>query len=394
MQKTPRANRTHIGIFGKRNTGKSSLLNKITDQEVALVSDFAGTTTDPVYKNMEIPSLGPVVFIDTAGFDDIGELGKLRIEKTKAAILKCDIALFVFSEDDLKGDLDYYRDIKSKDVKMIPILSKIDENNYSGEFLEKLKENIDEEIIFISSKSGEGIDTLIKKIKREAETVKEKDITGKLVGEDSLVLLVMPMDIQAPKGRLILPQVQTIREILDKKAVVISVTLDKLDIALDSFKKSPDLIITDSQAFKEVYDKKPKDSLLTSFSVLFASYKGDIDYFVDSTKYFENLNEDSKILIAEACTHPPLEEDIGRVKIPRMLRNKYGENMEIDFVRGDDFPEKLDDYDLIIHCGACMFNRKHVLSRVEVAKLEKIPMTNYGVTIAYMKGILGKVSLP
>lgn len=394
MQKTPRANRIHIGIFGKRNTGKSSLLNKITDQEVALVSDFAGTTTDPVYKNMEIPSVGPVVFIDTAGFDDVGELGELRIQKTKEAIKKCDIALFLFSKEDLKSDIEYYKDIKSNGVKMVPVLSKIDTIDYKEDFLNDLKSDIKEEIIFISSNTGDGIDNLIARIKKESDSVKEKDITGKLVKEDSLVLLVMPIDIQAPKGRLILPQVQTIREILDKKSVVISVTLDKLDLALKSLNRSPDIIITDSQAFKEVYDKKPEDSLLTSFSVLFASYKGDIDYFVESTKYFEKLNENSKVLIAEACTHPPLEEDIGRVKIPRMLRKKYGENMEIDFVRGDDFPDKLDKYDLVIHCGACMFNRKHVLSRLDIAKLENTPMTNYGITIAYMKGILGKVSLP
>lgn len=394
MQKTPRANRAHIGIFGKRNAGKSSLLNSITNQEVSVVSDYAGTTTDPVYKNMELTGVGPVVFIDTAGFDDTGELGNLRIKKTEEAILKCDIGIFIFSGKDIEEDIQFFEKIKSKNIKMIPIISKIDENKYDEEYIKKLNDILKEDIIKISSTKSIGVDELLNRLKKEINLMDEKDITGSLVKDGDLVLLVMPMDIQAPKGRLILPQVQTIRNILDKKAIVVSVTMDNFKAGLKSLAKAPDLIITDSQVFKEVYENKPKSSKLTSFSVLFAGYKGDIDYFIESTKVFESLTEDSNILIAEACTHPPLEEDIGRVKIPNMLRKKYGKNINIDFVRGDDFPKTLAKYDLIIHCGACMFNRKHVLSRVRLSEKENIAMTNYGITIAYMKNILDKVSIP
>jgi len=248
--------------------------------------------------------------------------------------------------------------------------------------------------ILVSAKEKTGIEKIREEITRLLpEDYEIKSITGYLAKEDDVVLLVMPQDIQAPKGRLILPQVQTIRDLLDKKCIVISVTTDKLDNALNSLKQPPDLIITDSQVFKTVYDKKPNESKLTSFSVLFANYKGDLKYFVESAYAIEKLNKNSKVLIAEACTHAPLEEDIGRVKIPRMLRKKLGENLKIDIVSGADFPDDLSEYDLIIHCGGCMFNRKYVLSRVKKAQAQGIPMTNYGVTIAYLSGILDKIDL-
>ncbi|NLC44774.1 MAG: [FeFe] hydrogenase H-cluster maturation GTPase HydF, partial [Clostridiales bacterium] len=249
-------------------------------------------------------------------------------------------------------------------------------------------------VIPVSTITNEGIDLLKEQLIRSLPADFESDsITGKLAKEGDVVLLVMPQDIQAPKGRLILPQVQVIRELLDKKCIVQCVTTDKLDGALAALANPPDLIITDSQVFRTVYDKKPKESMLTSFSVLLAGYKGDIQYFVDSAYAIEGLTEKSKVLIAEACTHAPLEEDVGRVKIPAMLRKRFGQNLHVDVVGGNDFPSDLSTYDLIIHCGACMFNRKHVLSRIEKAREEGIPMSNYGVTIAYLSGILDKINL-
>ncbi|NLB42931.1 MAG: [FeFe] hydrogenase H-cluster maturation GTPase HydF, partial [Clostridiales bacterium] len=249
-------------------------------------------------------------------------------------------------------------------------------------------------IISVSTVTREGIDLLKDQLIRSLPADFESDsITGNLANEGDVVLLVMPQDIQAPKGRLILPQVQVIRELLDKKCIVQCVTTDKLDEALAALANPPNLIITDSQVFRTVYDKKPKESMLTSFSVLLAGYKGDIQYFVESAYAIEGLTEDSKVLIAEACTHAPLEEDVGRVKIPTMLRKRFGRNLHVDVVGGNDFPSDLSAYDLIIHCGACMFNRKHVLSRLEKAREAGVPMSNYGVTIAYLSGILDKISI-
>jgi len=391
---TPRANQLHIGIFGKRNSGKSSLINALTNQEVALVSDIAGTTTDPVYKSMEIHGIGPCVFIDTAGFDDIGELGKLRIEKTKKAIEKIDIALMVFNDSELKEEVEWIEILKEHKIPVITILNKIDIIKNIDEICNSVKLNYNLTPIIVSAKDKIGIEKIREEILRLLpEGYEVKSITGNLANDGDVVLLVMPQDIQAPKGRLILPQVQTIRDLLDKKCIVISSTVDNLDQALNSLSKPPNLIITDSQVFKTVYDKKPIESKLTSFSVLFAYYKGDLDFFVNGTNAIEKLTENSKVLIAEACTHAPLSEDIGREKIPNMLRKKIGEKLTINVVSGSDFPEDLTSYDLIIQCGACMFNRKYVMSRIERARLQKVPMTNYGVVIAYLSGILNKINL-
>ena len=391
---TPRANQLHIGIFGKRNSGKSSLINALTNQEVALVSDIAGTTTDPVYKSMEIYGIGPCVFIDTAGFDDIGELGKLRIDKTKKAIDKIDIALMIFNDGELKEEIEWIEILKQRKIPVITILNKIDIIKNIDEILGAVKINYNLVPIVVSAKEKIGIEKIREEILRLLpEGYEVKSITGGLANDGDVVLLVMPQDIQAPKGRLILPQVQTIRDLLDKKCIVISSTVDTLDKALDNLSRPPNLIITDSQVFKTVYDKKHSESKLTSFSVLFANYKGDLNFFVESTKAIENLTENSKVLIAEACTHAPLSEDIGREKIPNMLRKKIGEKLTVDVVSGSDFPEDLTSYDLIIQCGACMFNRKYVMSRIERAMLQKVPMTNYGVVIAYLSGILDKIDL-
>lgn len=394
IKDTPKANQLHIGILGKRNSGKSSLINALTNQEVALVSDIAGTTTDPVYKSMEIYGIGPCVFIDTAGFDDVGKLGQLRMDKTKKAIEKIDIALMVISDDGLKKEMEWIEILKQRNVPVITVLNKVDIIKNVDEVCNLVKLNYNLTPIIVSAKDKLGIEKIREEILRVLpEEYEVKSITGGLASSGDTVLLVMPQDIQAPKGRLILPQVQTIRDLLDKKCIVMSSTVDNLDQALDSLKNPPNLIITDSQVFKIVYDKKPNGSKLTSFSVLFANYKGDLNFFVEGTNAIEKLTEKSKVLIAEACTHAPLSEDIGREKIPNMLRKKVGEKLTVDVVSGSDFPEDITNYDLIIHCGACMFNRKYVMSRIEKARSQGVAMTNYGVVIAYLSGILNKITL-
>ncbi|MCF2597737.1 [FeFe] hydrogenase H-cluster maturation GTPase HydF [Phocaeicola barnesiae] len=394
LQDTPRAERLHIGLFGKRNSGKSALLNALTNQEVAVVSSVAGTTTDPVYKSMELHGIGPCVFIDTAGFDDEGKLGNLRIEQTLRAVERTDIALMICTDSNIEQEIQWSNRLKDKKIPIIWILNKSD-----------ILENAEAEMIAIEQKTGQvpllvsgrlkqGIESIRRNIQdKMPDENQQTSILGKLVKSGDVVMLVMPQDIQAPKGRLILPQVQTIRELLDRKCIVMSCTTDKLTETLQALANPPQLIITDSQVFKTVYEKKPEATKLTSFSVLFARYKGDIDYFIQGANTIEQLTESSKVLIAEACTHAPLKEDIGRVKIPRLLRTRIGSGLQIDIVSGTDFPQDLSGYDLIIHCGACMFNRKYVLNRVNSAKEQHIPMTNYGVTIAYLAGILDKITI-
>ncbi|MEG0829554.1 MAG: [FeFe] hydrogenase H-cluster maturation GTPase HydF [Anaerovoracaceae bacterium] len=393
LTNTPRGNRLHIGIFGKRNSGKSSLINALTGQDIALVSDYPGTTTDPVFKAMELHPIGPVVFIDTAGFDDEGELGKLRVEKTKDALAKTDVAIMIFGDEDFTQEKLWIEALKSANTPIIPVINKVDisRERFSG----KVKDVFNLEPVLISTLNGTGLEDLKRAIQHSAQGIEEHSkILGGLAKTGDLVLLVMPQDIQAPKGRLILPQVQTIRELLDEKCITVCTVLDGLARTLDSLTRVPNLIITDSQCFKAVYEKKPEGSLLTSFSVLFAGHKGDIDAFVAGAQAVDRLNENSKVLIAEACTHVPLQEDIGREKIPMLLRKRFGQDITIDFVNGNDFPEKLSNYDLIIHCGGCMFNRKHILSRVDRATGQGIPITNYGVVLAKLTGILDKVALP
>lgn len=392
MQETPRANRLHIGLFGKRNSGKSSLINALTNQEVALVSDIAGTTTDPVYKAMEIHGIGPCVFIDTAGLDDEGELGALRIQQTMRAMDRTDIALLVCTGDDIEKELEWSRLLKEKNIPVIWILNKADLLTDVTSTIRSIEKKCGQVPLGVSACTKQGMEDIRRSLiaKLPDETM-SRGIVGKLVEEGDTVMLVMPQDIQAPKGRLILPQVQTIRELLDRKCLVMSCTTGQIDRMLQALVHPPKLIITDSQVFKTVYEKKPFASKLTSFSVLFAQYKGDIDYFIEGANAIGRLTENSRVLIAEACTHAPLTEDIGRVKIPNMLRKKFGSGLLIEHVSGTDFPEDLSKYNLIIHCGACMFNRKYVLSRVEQARKQNIPMTNYGVTIAYLAGILDKI---
>ncbi|WP_289090936.1 [FeFe] hydrogenase H-cluster maturation GTPase HydF [uncultured Bacteroides sp.] len=389
LQDTPRSNRTHIALFGKRNSGKSSLINAITGQEVSVVSDVAGTTTDPVYKSMEIHGIGPCVFIDTAGFDDEGELGNLRVKQTLKATERTDIAIMVCTDDNIEEELRWQKVLTAKNTPVIWVLNKADILDNKTEAALAIEKKCGTKPVIASTLTKEGIDEIRKAmIENQPDNSSDNSIIGNLAGENDTVLLVMPQDIQAPKGRLILPQVQTMRELLDKKCLVMSCTTDKLEAMLKAMANPPKLIITDSQVFKTVFELKPKESILTSFSVLFAKHKGDIDYFVEGARTIGKLNNNSKVLIAEACTHAPLTEDIGREKIPAMLRKRFGNDIHIDIVSGHDFPENLDGYDLIIHCGACMFNRKFMMNRVAKAKEQNIPMTNYGVTIAYIQGIL------
>lgn len=396
LNETPSANRLHIGIFGKTNSGKSSFINAFSGQKVSIVADVAGTTTDPVYKPMEIYPLGPCVLIDTAGFADEGELGALRMEKTRLAAQKTDAGIILFSGRDMKEELDWFRYFKEKNTPVIPVLSKADtyEQEEKSFLISQIKKETGVTPCCISSVTGEGIQEIKENLTRcIPEGYGNRMITGNLVSAGDLVLLVMPQDIQAPKGRLILPQVQTLRELLDKKCRVMSVTTDQFTGALEVLAAPPKLIITDSQVFSYVYERKPSASMLTSFSVLFAAYKGDIHYYVEGAKAIDTLHADSRVLIAECCTHAPLQEDIGRVKIPRMLKKRFGDTLTVDLVSGTDFPEDLTGYDLVIQCGACMFNRKYVMYRIDRAKKQQIPMTNYGVAIAHLSGILPYVKV-
>lgn len=395
LNDTPNASRLHIGVFGRTNSGKSSLINKLTGQSVSIVSDISGTTTDLVYKAMEFHPLGPCVFIDTAGFDDESELAVKRIEKTKLAGEKTDIAIMVISAENNSfaencQELTWYEYFKNKNIPVIFIINKSDLSLENAKILSaKIEEFTKEKPLIIScindNDTTEIKNALIRKIPQDYDTA---FITGNLVTEDDVIMLVMPQDIQAPKGRLILPQVQTIRELLDRKCITICVTADKIKQGLSSLVKPPKLIITDSQVFPLVYETKPKESMLTSFSILFAAYKGDLTYYIEGAKAIDTLTENSRVLIAECCTHAPLAEDIGRVKIPNMLRKRFGKKLIIEHVSGTDFPKDLAKYDLIIQCGGCMFNRRYILSRIDRAKQQKIPMTNYGVTIAHITGIL------
>ena len=371
--------RISLVLLGKTNSGKSSFLNFITDQDVSIVSSQKGTTTDPIKKSMEIHDFGPVLFFDTAGFDDDTNLYEKRIEKTKKTIEKANLILYFLSMED---ELDDIFKLKKEYKNIIFIASKQDLD--IGEKIFEKFESINP--LKINLKNKKDRDKFFDRIRSDFK-IEDKTITKNLVKENDLVLLVIPQDAEAPKFRLIKPQVMTIREIIDKNATAVSTNLKNLKNTLNSFNKKPDLVITDSQYFKEVYNILDKDIKLTSFSVLFSAFKGDIDYYIESVK---KLDEGArKILIAEACSHPPITEDIGRVKIPKLLKKNY-DDIEIEFARGDDF-ENIEKYDLIIQCGACMFNEKYVKERIKLAKEKNIPMTNYGIVIAYLNGILEKI---
>ena len=453
--------RTHIGIFGKRNAGKSSIINMLTNQEVSIVSPLPGTTTDPVTKPIEINGIGACVFIDTAGYDDAGEIGAMRVTKTKQVLQRCDISLFVIpttiidNREELNKAAEWYKLISERTARTIVVINEFSENSDSGDCGEKsdsgdcyknnngdcyknnsgdcgceksgsdcggIKREFENgksskcdisidiktenyikavsetilkgtkaEIVIVNARKGEGKEELLRVLGHIKERTEEHKIVTHLVKPGDVVLLVMPQDIQAPAGRLILPQVQTIRELLDDKCIVVSCTTENFKRTLTALVTPPSLIVTDSQAFKEVYENKPTESRLTSFSVLFAQWKGDINTFIQGAQALSTLNDSSRILIAEACSHAPLAEDIGREKIPALIHKTISKNIKIEIVSGHDWPENLEEYDLIIHCGACMLSRQQVINRIKEAEKINKKITNYGVCIAYLNNILDKI---
>ena len=387
---TPSSERVHIALLGRTNAGKSAMLNCLAKQDVAIVSNTPGTTTDPVQKPMELTGMGAVVIIDTPGLDDDTTLGKERMARTSKMLDRTDIAVVLFTDEGIDTEMRIIEECRTREIPVVVALNQVDRINDRAGLIAHIKEATKCEVIATSTTTGEGIEALREAIinTRPAE---ERLITEGFCKAGDRVLLVMPQDKSAPKGRLIQPQVQTIRELLDRGCIPICCTPDRMAEALAALATPPELIITDSQAFNEVYQLKPEASTLTSFSILFARYKGDIALFTEGVKVLKNITESSRILIAEACSHTPQNEDIGRVKLPRLLRKKYGEGLQIDIVGGADYPDDLTPYDLVIHCGACMFNRKHVLSRVERARQQGVAITNYGVILAALTGILDRV---
>jgi len=391
MNTTPVSSRLHIAIFGRRNAGKSSLINALTNQEVALVSDVAGTTTDPVSKAMEILPIGPVVIIDTAGLDDTGELGELRVKKTYEVLNRTDLAILVidgtiglseFEENVLKV-------IRDKNIPVVGVINKKDLSQYSEEDKRKWEERLKLELIEVSALKKHGIEALkMMLIKKAPYDDRELSIVGDLIKPGDFVVLVIPIDKAAPKGRLILPQQQTIRDILDNDAMAIVTKEHELKETLQNLGKKPSLVITDSQAFLKVSADTPKDIPLTSFSILFARYKGDLEELVRGVKAIKKLKPGDKVLIAEGCTHHRQSDDIGKVKIPRWIRQIVGGDIQFDWSSGITFPDNLEKYSLIVHCGACMLNRREMMYRISYAKSKNIPIVNYGVLIAYVQGLM------
>lgn len=381
--KTLKSMRLQIGVFGKTNVGKSSFLNRVTNQEISIVSDIAGTTTDVVEKSMELLPVGPVTFLDTAGLDDESELGEKRVEKTMKVINRIDVAVIIC---DCNGLDDYEKElIKKFEELKIPYLivenkcdiKKVDIPDYDNVLYTSVKD--DETLVF---KFKEALVKLL-----PDDFVNSPKIAGDLVPPKSTVILVIPIDKEAPKGRIILPQVQTLRDLLDSDCMSYVVKETELKQAIENLKNPPALVVTDSQAFKQVSEIVPEDIPLTSFSILFARLKGDLDEFIKGANAIENLKDGDMVLILESCTHHAIEDDIGRVKIPNWLRKKTGKNLVIHNYAGHDFPD-VKDYKLIIHCGACMTNRREVLSRILIANQNNVPITNYGVVISYCLGIL------
>lgn len=388
--KTLKSMRLHIGIFGKTNVGKSSLLNRITNQDVSIVSNIAGTTTDVVEKTMELLPIGPVNFLDTAGINDSTALSSERIEKTMKIINRTDVAIVVC---DYNGIDDYERNLIEKfnelKIPFMIFINKTDEKSPSDSIIKDLK-NYTKHILLSSVKTD---DLIVFKIKEllvkllPEDFVNPPQIVGDLIPQGSTVILVIPIDKEAPKGRIILPQVQTLRDLLDNNCVSVVVKESELKSAIDNLKFAPSLVVTDSQAFKNVSEIVPENIPLTSFSILFARLKGDLNTFSQGAKSIEKLQDGDRVLILESCTHHAIEDDIGRVKIPNLLRKKTGKNLIIDNIAGHDFPD-ISKYKLIIHCGACMTNRREVLSRILLASENNVPITNYGICISYCLGIL------
>lgn len=394
MQDTPKGNRIHIAFFGKRNAGKSSIINAFANQQVSIVSNIAGTTTDPVYKAMELFPIGPIMLIDTAGLDDEGYIGNLRIEKTKEIMDKTDIAVIVMDckNKDFQYEMYLKEELGKRKIPMVITLNKIDESDNLEEAISRAKEQLDNNIVPISALQKENIDKLKEKIIEQIPSNNETTLLEGIVEKKDLVLLITPQDLQAPKGRLILPQVQVLRDILDKGAMAMVLKDTELKEGLKNLYKKPDLVITDSQIFNKVKDMIPIDIKLTSFSILMARYKGDIKLLIEGAKSISSLKPGDNILISEACTHHPLKGDIAKEKIPKLLKKKIGGEINIDFSSGGDFTKNIEKYKLIIYCGGCMLNKKQMVNRLNKAREKNIPITNFGVVLAYLNGILDRVS--
>lgn len=391
MFNTPNANRKHIAIYGKTNSGKSSLLNAIIGQEVSLVSDVKGTTTDPVNKAMELIPFGPVVFIDTAGLGDNTELGELRIKATLKILQRTDFAIYVMAADDVDDEsyMEFVKVFRKYSIPHMLVINKID--TVEEEVVSTLRKSFTS-AQFVSATEELNIlelkDELVKRLQSDEV---DETIVGDLVDYNGKIVMVVPVDSEAPKGRLILPQVQLIRDCLDHGIKSYVVRDTELKSALEDI-KDVDLVVTDSQAFKMVNELTPKNIKLTSFSILFARYKGDLGVFIEGAKKIEVLNENSKVLISESCTHNHSHEDIGRVKIPNLLNKYLGTKLNYEFKMGHDFPENIEEYDLIIHCGSCMLNKKTMQTRIDMCSEKHVSITNYGVVLAYLTGILERTT--
>ncbi|WP_038471454.1 [FeFe] hydrogenase H-cluster maturation GTPase HydF [Candidatus Izimaplasma sp. HR1] len=394
MNKTPRSNRTHIAIFGKRNAGKSSVINAITNQKISLVSEVAGTTTDPVFKAMEILPLGPCVLIDTAGIDDFGKLGDLRVERTYDVINKTDIGLIVFdiAQTEFEHELKLVKEFKKRQKPYLLIANKSDIHDTSITFSDTFKKDV---VHPVSAITKEGINDLRETIGSTLQIEEEKfNICGDLINAGDLVVLVTPIDTAAPKGRMILPQQQTIRDVIDNDAIAIVTKEFELKETLAKLGTKPKLVITDSQAFEQVSADVPLDIPLTSFSILFARNKGDLNELVRGAKAIESLKSGDKILVSEGCTHHRQSDDIGTVKIPKWLKQYTGKDFEYIYSSGYSFPKELDEVKLVIHCGACMLNKTDMLYRIKQVTEKNIPIVNYGVLISYVHGIFERALDP
>jgi [FeFe] hydrogenase H-cluster maturation GTPase HydF len=396
MRETPKGMRLHIGLFGRRNVGKSSLLNALTRQQVSIVSDVPGTTTDPVEKPMELLPLGPVLFIDTAGIDDIGALGEMRAERTRSVFERTDLGILV-AEGNHWGEFEegILSELSKRKTPAIVVLNKIDLAEPAEEILKDLRSRKLCIVETVASQSRGMLD-LREALIRSApeEFIDSPSVLGDLITPGELVMLVVPIDLEAPRGRLIMPQVQSIRDVLDHDSYCMVVKERELRDALDRLKRPPALLVTDSQAFLRVAGDTPDNVPMTSFSILFARLKGDLGEFVRGAKSIDRLKTGNRVLVLESCAHHPIGEDIGRVKIPRWIRQYTG--VELDFVhmQGHDFPRELNGYDLVVHCGACMLNRREVISRIMRCREAQIPITNYGVAITYALGVLDRALSP
>jgi [FeFe] hydrogenase H-cluster maturation GTPase HydF len=391
LNSTPSSERIHIGIFGRRNSGKSSLINAITGQELAIVSEVLGTTTDPVYKSMELLPLGPVVIIDTPGLDDVGELGRQRVEKGYQVLGKTDIAVLVVDSTVGKNDVDeeIIRVLMEKKIPFITVYNKCDLGG--SKYLNKDSGHS----ISVSAETKSNINELKEMLARMVpQGTGERRLVADLLDQGDVVILIIPIDSAAPKGRLILPQQQVIRDILEAGAYAMVIKEDGIQKTLRSLTVKPKLVITDSQVFEKVKKEIPEDIFLTSFSILFARYKGSLSEAVKAAKTLDNLDDGDKVLVSEGCTHHRQCDDIGTVKLPKWILNNSGKDLKFEFTSGTGFKRDLSEYKMVIHCGGCMLNEREMLSRVEYAKGEGIPITNYGIAIAYMNGILARSIAP